>query len=487
MLPTSAKNANPPPILLLEINEVPWRVINHYKGKYKHIDQFFRDAHSLTTLTVDEGELSPWVTWPTFHRGMDNTIHRVFNLGQDPSTFQGTPIWETYRSRGHSIGVFGSMQSWPPKDPGPNGFYVPDTFAHDARTIPEYISPLQEFNLALVSENARVVSGNPIKLALKAKFLKALIQCGVSISTLIRLAKQLIIERVIPHHKARRPIYQTVLFWDVFKKQFNPKHPPAFSTFFTNHVAGVMHRYWNHIFPDDFPTDFQPKERLHHRTMEFALSVLDDMLRDVTLWMKANPRLTVIFATSMGQGPVLRPDHHGQELTIKVDKLMSALGLEPDEFAPLLAMVPQIAAEIKDPLKRAQIKSQLEGIKTPSGLSLFKVQEIGLSLSITNQTPPLGDIEARVCKMDNGQTLAFSELGISVVQTDRGTAYHIPQGIFAVQGHLKNQFSRIATSQEIPADQIKEMILEAAGQKGSVSTTQNQGPKSTQLSQGSSL
>src|SRR6266850_5721358 len=147
------------PILLLEINEVPWRLLDHYKRRFAHIEQFLDGAHQFTTLTVDTGELSPWVTWPTFHRGMNNEAHGIKNLGQDPATFRGKPIWQEIREQGGTIGICGSLQSWPPIEPGEGGFYLPDTFAHDESCFPPALNPIQAFNLAQVRKNARVVSG----------------------------------------------------------------------------------------------------------------------------------------------------------------------------------------------------------------------------------------------------------------------------------------------------------------------------------------
>src|SRR5690349_12704812 len=112
------------PVLLLEINEVPWRMIDRAmaNARFGTIRRFFNASKTYTTISRDKGELSPWITWPSLHRGMSNTEHGIQNLGQDVATFRGTPIWDEYRARGLDIGVCGSLQSWPPRDPGPGGF-----------------------------------------------------------------------------------------------------------------------------------------------------------------------------------------------------------------------------------------------------------------------------------------------------------------------------------------------------------------------------
>jgi hypothetical protein len=457
--PTTASTS---PILQLEINEIPWRILNHYRDRYPHIREFFASAKELTTATVDEGELSPWVTWPTIHRGLPNTQHRSLNLGQDPTTFRGTPIWDEYLARGYSVGLFGSMQSWPARDPGPGGFWVPDTFAHDERTIPSHIEPLQRFNLDQVAHNGRVVVGSRLKPALQPRFFMSLLRSGVKGKTLLRVARQLADERRDSNLRARRPIFQTVLFWDVFKHLYRPRDPPAFSTFFTNHVAGVMHRYWHHLFPGDYPPDAQPKERIHHETIDFAMSVLDDILSNALDWMRSNPNLSVVFATSMGQGPVHRLAHHGHEAVVRdTAKLLLAVGIGREQFQPLLAMAPQIAVETRDAATRARAKELLEAIQAASGERLFKVQAIGNSLSITLVTPSLDDCVAQRALLPDGSMRPFEELGIHVWETDAGSAYHIPEGILAINGPLQDRFPD--SDEPIPADQVKGLLMQAAG------------------------
>ncbi|MBL0141453.1 MAG: hypothetical protein IPP91_05160 [Betaproteobacteria bacterium] len=373
------------------------------------------------------------MTWPTLHRGINNEHHGIKNLGQDPSTFKGEPIWEEIRRRGGSIGVFGSMQSWPPMDPGPGGFFVPDTFAHDAHCIPESLSPLQAFNLAQVRRNPRVVDRSAPNTAEGLGALRTMRRAGVRWSTLARLAAQVAGERFDPLLAARRPVFQTVLFWDVFRRQFDPANPPALTTFFTNHVAGVMHRYWKDVFPEDFP-DALPAPGAHSREplMQFAIGELDAMLADVLAWSRKNPDLVVVFAASMGQAAVHRDSHEGLELVVEdLAVLLKAAGLGREDYKALLAMVPQVAIEVRDAAKRAWARDTLAGATTAAGLPFIRVQEIGASLSISVHSPPNARIEAGTFTI-GGRAIAWAEAGIRMQEIEPGTAYHIPEGSFAV-------------------------------------------------------
>ena len=456
------------PIVLLEINEVPWRLVDRYRDDpaFPHIRKFFDEAHCFTSRAVDTGELSPWVTWPTVHRGMNNEAHCIRNLGQDPMSFRGTPIWEEFRKASQSIGVFGAMQSWPPIEPGPNGFFVPDTFAQDSRCFPRTLEPLQAFNLGQVKKNPRVLSRSSFGPAEGMEVAWSALSSGVRISTLFRVAAQLLGERFDRSKIARRPIFQTILFWDVFCRQFDPANPPAYSSFFTNHIAGVMHRYWRDVFPEDFASDARSQSahnpESHEPTMRFALSVLEEMLAKVHEWRRQNPRLIIVFASSMGQGPVYRNEHEGKEIIVSdLSALMRLVGLSADDYKPLLAMVPQVAVEVPDTSKREHALEKFANCKTILGESFIRVQTIGTTLSITVATTSRKAIEAGKFVI-GGEEFSWEAAGINAVDIDAGTGYHIPEGTLAFYGGAVSRPSGDTRSTIIPADEIKSWLLQIA-------------------------
>lgn len=455
------------PILLLEINEIPWRLIDRYidRPEYPHIRAFFAGSHHFTSRAVDTGELSPWVTWPSLHRGMNNEQHGIRNLGQDPSTFKGKPIWQDVREAGGSIGICGSMQSWPPIDPGPGGFYVPDTFAHDATCIPAYLNPLQAFNLEQVRNNARVVNDGLPPARNKLALMSALVRSGIRARTIYRIMAQLFGERFDSNLRLRRPIYQTVLFWDVLRKQFNAASPPAFSTFFTNHIAGVMHRYWCDVFPEDFP-DRKPRiGESQEPLMHFALRVLDQMLADVLAWARANPHLVVIFASSMGQGAVHRDYHEGVEILVnELPVLMQHAGLGTDDYRLLLAMVPQVAVEVRDSVKRRTAKTLLESAATGNGERFISVQEVGVSLSISVATPSLAAIKTDCVRIDSRE-LTWNAAGFRQEVIDPGTGYHIPEGTLVVYTSANDAIPLLQDRLTVQADRLKSWMLDI-GRRG---------------------
>ena len=79
-------------------------------------------SHCYTSMAADLGHLSPWTTWPTLHRGVNDEQHMIASFGEDRrrADRQFPPIWTLLRAAGASVGVCGTLHSYPaPDDTGP--------------------------------------------------------------------------------------------------------------------------------------------------------------------------------------------------------------------------------------------------------------------------------------------------------------------------------------------------------------------------------
>src|SRR4029453_3467220 len=152
-------------LIVYELNEVPRRVLDlHVAAQPGGALKRILDAGTYAdTHAEDSGILSPWVTWPTVHRGVTNDRHCISEFGQDLSEVdrEYPPIWRLLAGRGVRVGIFGSLHSYPPPgDPSGYEFYVPDTFAAGSETFPEALEAFQAFNLAMVAGSARNVNSS---------------------------------------------------------------------------------------------------------------------------------------------------------------------------------------------------------------------------------------------------------------------------------------------------------------------------------------
>jgi hypothetical protein len=234
-------------IVLYELNEVPWRVLDQFAAwrPTSHLARLLPVMRRFGTFAEDRSDLSPWITWPTLHRGVTDERHGILGFGQDLTAVdrEYPPIWELLTRAGVSVGVCGSLHTYPlPPAIERYRFFIPDAFAAGAQCFPEAISTFQAFNLDMARKSARNVSRR-IPWAPALRLLAAAPGLGFRPRTAIDVAGQLASEWRQPWQRVRRRTYQTVLEFDIFMHQLEATRPD-FSTFFTNHVASSMHRYW---------------------------------------------------------------------------------------------------------------------------------------------------------------------------------------------------------------------------------------------------
>src|SRR5262245_30826102 len=133
-------------IIFFELNEVPFKVINHFSKLYpeSNLAKILKQGKKFETYTEDAGHLSPWITWPTVHRGVTNEKHFISDFGQDlkEQEEQFPAIWNLLAQNGVKVGIFGSLHTYPlPQAMDNCSFYVPDTFAAGSECFPKKLQP----------------------------------------------------------------------------------------------------------------------------------------------------------------------------------------------------------------------------------------------------------------------------------------------------------------------------------------------------------
>lgn len=450
-------------VILYELNEVPWRVFDWYVQQRpdSNLAKLLKSSGCYTTRTHDEGELHPWSTWPTLHRGVYNTVHRLFFINQDKQVASAyPPLWETLHDCGVRVGVFGSMQSWPVPDNREYCFYIPDTFAQSPETYPLEYSAFQSINLSQTKADGAVAQ--PIQL--KANLFWDLIKLpfiGVRVSTFLELAAHLINEKRNPLYRSWRALMQSPLAFDVFFHVFK-KTRPDFCTFFTNHVAGAMHRYWKYAFPEDFGTTLKTDDcRFRHDTLLVAMDMADKqvgMLKAIV--DKDGGQLLV--ATSMGQEAIDRGAYTGELRLGNPDKLMAAIGFNRP-YKDMLAMQPDFNFKFDTPADASDFIRLANRLQAPSGKSMwFRVRQEGSTVNIGMNSLKDAIFEefllfASESDPLNSQRLRLDELGIVKIERDQGTGYHQPLGCFIWYGNPEHANNNRA---EIESISVRDMILD---------------------------
>lgn len=426
-------------VVLYELNEVPWEIIDLYVDRRpdSHLARMLPRSRCQTTHNGDPTHLSPWRTWPTFHTGLYTEDHNSFELGQDPDTFRGVNIWDVAEQNGLSVGLFGPLQSWPPREFAHGGFHVPDTFARTSETAPASLSRFQEFNLSMTSElgfspDAAVGPGRMVGAGFD------MVRRGLSPWSATRLARHLVRERKDARFKAGRSMMQVLPAFDLFWRLVR-KSDPDLSIFFTNHVAGMMHRFWGDAVPGYSSQHGYEVDEVFSGFVFDAMDLFDHQLGRILRRVDASKDTVLIIAASMGQGSI--PYAHIGETYVVEDlaRLASSLGLGPVEKG--LSMYPMNSMEFPDKAAAARAGEILPLVMSGGDQLISDVRVDGASVSFRVRVEVDGaelSHELEFSTEADGPKSAgtIEDLGISTAERLGGgnTAYHIPDGIFITYG-----------------------------------------------------
>jgi hypothetical protein len=422
-------------IILFELNEVPWRVIDafcetHPRSSFAHL---LPRSRQLSTFAADTEPLHPWCTWPTVHRGVSNEIHGIDHFGQDQTELDRSypPIWQLLEAANLRVGVFGSLHTYPlPQDPERYAFFVPDTFAKGDQCHPTSAAAFQRFNLSMARASARNVSSS-IDLPAAVSFLARAPALGVRPTTLFSVASQLLSERREPSRRVRRRSFQSVLAFDLYAKLLR-KTRPDFSTFFSNHVASSQHRYWAARFPEDYDDLGFDDEWIQRWSgeIDFSMQLADDFLRRLVRFVDSSDDYALIVSSSMGQAAYHSQPIKSQLYLRDVARFMSAAGVPDGAWERLPAMDPDVALRV-DPESLEPFRHFLGGIMVADRKPSIEYKDAGFVNVAFGQRNLEGEIDLRV----HGEPVAIEALGLLNEKIDDQAASsgnHVPEGCFLI-------------------------------------------------------
>lgn len=418
-------------IIFFELNEVPFSILDYFTQKYpqSYVARVLSESTQYVTHCADKGHLSPWITWPTMHRGVNNELHQIQDFGEDFHEVDEKypPIWKILKQNGIDVGMFASMHSYPPpKDYFEYAFYVPDPFAGESTVHPKNLQPFQDFNLVMSRKSGRNVdAGIDFKTAIGA--VASFPSIGIRPSTLAAVGRQLATERTQPHLKTRRRTYQAVLAFDTFMKLLK-RTKPQFCTCFSNHAASTMHRYWAATFPEQYQ-DYELSDtwrKQYQGEIDFVIQKFDDFLRPLVHFVDKNPDFQLVVASSMGQKATEAKLVKSEAYAKDFPKLIHALGLKADQWQLRAAMHPQYNLQVPEEEDQAHLRHNLQQLKIDGQPISFREKEEGFfSIDLGHKNLASDQLEYQ------GQSRPFADFGLTnePIEDETGsTAYHIPEG-----------------------------------------------------------
>jgi hypothetical protein len=363
-------------------------------------------------------------------------VHNIRFINQSLAKAQAyPPIWETLKDKGKRVGVFGSLQSYPPPSADGYEFYVPDTFAPSPETWPKKYEAFQRFNLRQTQRDG--AHAKPVQFDNSIlSDIGGMLRSGLRPATCLVLARHLLNERINQIYRSRRSVLQALLAFDIFMHALQ-NSTPEFCTFFTNHVAGMMHRYWKYTFPEDFDYSIKTAEdKFHASSIAFAMDIADAQVGTLMNYVGLrNGRL--MLATSMGQEAIDRGEYLGEWRIANVPRFLQAIGWTAPA-QDLLAMQPDFNFALVSEADAYSFLQVVGQLVDENGTSIWKrAQRIGatvnLGLAPSAAALKTGDIFL-VADDTMRRKLKIAELGIEYLRRDPGTGYHQPRGVLMLYG-----------------------------------------------------
>ncbi len=454
------------PVVVFELNEVPWRVLDWWVERHpsSNLARLVATSDAFTSVTPDEGHLSPWITWPTLHRGVPNTVHGIGFFGQDTAPADGVapPWWVLAADAGRRVGLFGLLHtSTLPADVERYAFWVPDTFAPEPDTHPAALEAFQAFNLSMARASARNVStGIDVPAALA--FLRRAPRLGLRPRTVATIIGQLVAERRRPLVRVRRRSLQSVLAFDLFERQLRRARPDA-AAFFTNHVASAMHRYWAATFPEDYPSESFGFDDDWIATWDGELDaalVHADAMTGRLLDHAARTGATLVVASSMGQQAAQGTPVRRQLHLADVGRFLADAGIGADDVEVRPAMVPQVNVVVATG-KVDVLRERLASLAVGGRPIEWTVADDGFaSMTFGQADDAIGDVTVA------GEVRDPASLGLSIVEIEdevSSTGYHVPEGILLVHRPGGPRRPQAEARPQVPTTAVAPFLLGELG------------------------
>lgn len=379
-MPTQPK---PRKVLLLEINEITWTVIDRLvqEGKLPVFQRMLREGVRSAPVTIERPPyLDPWISWVTLHTGVDRSVHGAAVLGQDDIHAKRT--WDYAIEAGKSVGIFGSISAHPAR-PVP-GFMVPGPFSPTSDTYPQYLSPALELNRRYTQVHLKTKEqGSLLETAALARDLFAL---GLSAKTCLKAAEQLARERLDPHAGWRRVGLQPQINFDFFKTLYG-RYRPDYATWHTGHCAHYQHHYWRAWDDSKFKTPCPPEEKKWYGgAVEHGYRLADELLG--RFLEMAGDDTVVAVASGLGMMPYVVDMYPKGKIQVRIKSLHQILGLlgvtsVVSDVVP--AMTPQWNLRVRDSAERARVRDLFDKVTVTGGprREAFHVAETGELLTVT--------------------------------------------------------------------------------------------------------
>tara|TARA_Y100001968_G_scaffold332605_1_gene391436 strand:- start:1343 stop:2719 length:1377 start_codon:yes stop_codon:yes gene_type:complete len=448
-------------IIFAEINEVPKEVFESgflTQKEKKLLNQF----EYIPTISNDIGHLSPWTTWATVHRGVIDKFHGIIDINQDVSEIDKLypTITSELSNKGYKVGVFGSLHSAniSQDEFKKYDFFVPESFANSAKCKPNTVLGIQKFNLLMSRKSARIVDKSLPSISILIAAVKSYLIHSRNIFTMFQVFFQLVDEIFRPWVKVRRRSIQSIILFDIYLNLLKTNNS-EFSTFFTNHVASNMHRFWEAKFPNHYPKNINSKQWINRykKEIDYSMKITIGFIKKLAKYIERDPDAELWILSSMGQEAVLDyKTAYSYWKIIDLNQFINSLCQKKIDVEELPQMIPHYSLK-SDQKSIEYIAEKINFLETNSNISIRSKTNNTLAFYFDSY-----NLDELIFK-DPITNKAIDIKGISKLNIDENTgssAYHMPYGVLYRYGKnmLPIQKSELDINGYLPTDKIKNLV-----------------------------
>jgi hypothetical protein len=254
------------------------------------------------------------------------------------------------------------------------------------------------------------------------------------------------------------------LAFDLYLKQLK-KTPPDYASFFTNHVASAMHRYW----PATFPEDYMEKElsddwlRLFGNEILYTMGEASRQIGELASFVNRHrdQGYILMVSSSMGQAAVDNEEVVRKQLYLSDhERFLTRLGVRPDQYSKKRAMMPRYVFSV-DGSVAGHLRGQLKLMTINGERLIFQEHENNVFMIKLGQCNLDDDtIDVRL----GDEQVNCREIGMvnTSIEDETGSyAYHIPEGLMFVYNPKDPNATQAKTT--LPTTEIAPMILRNFG------------------------
>jgi Type I phosphodiesterase / nucleotide pyrophosphatase len=356
-------------IIQLELNEISPVLIKQLvsQGHLPNFSNVLKSWHESETTSEEVYEnIEPWIQWVTAHTGKTFGEHGILRLG-DVHELKHDQIWEKLSDRGLKCAIVGAMNATPGRQK--EGVFFPDPWSKSNTTVPADLRSLWD----LISSRVQAHASAQPSLSDILKAVKSAGQFNISIGLMLRIARQLVAQRLEPKVKWRLAGLFDLFLADIFcSVQKNQEY--RFLTLFLNSIAHYQHHFWRNLEPAKFSAgisapDCRPQDNPLMDGYKMMDEILGRVLRDVDL-----STTLVLIVSGLSQISDTRFEGQGGMNYYRLldhKKFGAGLGLLGSEVFPLMSRDWQVRVR---PDKKEGVRHQLDTFRVGSD-RLFSVSE----------------------------------------------------------------------------------------------------------------